>query len=196
MLICCIRLLCDWWFRLYHHITNICYFVAFYLFSLWYDWFLWRCFVLLFGEILIIIVSLCTSSLLKYTLSFPSSNYRKCNNFFLFLDGSVGKPYPLQRVKVSFPKKRDILCLTASSEEVSVLEVWGVWRTPSWLLLPGSLWPGLTFCDHHHFVWLTLHIYKKEWEIYSYQQYIYIYLFKKQEIYKKLFHILLKEMKN
>ena len=30
-LICWIRLLCDWSFRLYHHITHICYFVAFYL---------------------------------------------------------------------------------------------------------------------------------------------------------------------
>ena len=49
VLICCIRLLCDWWFRLYHHITYICYFVASYL---WYDWFLWHCFVLLMGEVL------------------------------------------------------------------------------------------------------------------------------------------------
>ena len=29
----------------------LCYFVASYLFSLWYDWFLWRYFVLLLGEI-------------------------------------------------------------------------------------------------------------------------------------------------
>ena len=34
MLICSIRLLCDWWFRLYHHKTYIYYFVAFYLFSI------------------------------------------------------------------------------------------------------------------------------------------------------------------
>ena len=33
-------------------IVCICYFVEFYLSSLWYDWFLWRCFVLPFGEIL------------------------------------------------------------------------------------------------------------------------------------------------
>ena len=52
VLICCIRLLCDWSFRLCHYIANICYFVASYLFSLWYDWFLRRCFVLLFGKIL------------------------------------------------------------------------------------------------------------------------------------------------
>ena len=51
MLICCIRLSSDWWFRLYHYITYICYFVASYLFSLWFDWFLWRCFVLLLREI-------------------------------------------------------------------------------------------------------------------------------------------------
>ena len=30
-----IRLLCDWLFRLYHHITYICYFVASYLFLIW-----------------------------------------------------------------------------------------------------------------------------------------------------------------
>ena len=52
MLICSIRLLCDWWFPFYQHITYICSFVVTYLFSLWYDWFLWRCFMLLLGEIL------------------------------------------------------------------------------------------------------------------------------------------------
>ena len=36
----------------YIHSALICYFVASYLFSLWYDWSLRRCFVLLFGEIL------------------------------------------------------------------------------------------------------------------------------------------------
>ena len=29
VLICCIRLLCDWWFRLYHHIAYICNFSLF-----------------------------------------------------------------------------------------------------------------------------------------------------------------------
>ena len=43
LLICCIRLLCDWSFRLCHRIGYICYFVESCLFSLWYDWFLWRC---------------------------------------------------------------------------------------------------------------------------------------------------------
>ena len=47
VLICCIRLLCDWSFCLYHHITYICYLVTSYLLSLWFEWFLWRCFVLL-----------------------------------------------------------------------------------------------------------------------------------------------------
>ena len=51
MLICCIRLLCDWSFRLCHHIAYIYCFVATYLFSLWYDWSLWRCPILLLGEI-------------------------------------------------------------------------------------------------------------------------------------------------
>ena len=51
VLTCCIRL-CDWWFHLCHHIACICYFVESYLFSLWYDWFLRRCLVLLLGEIL------------------------------------------------------------------------------------------------------------------------------------------------
>ena len=51
VLICCIQL-CDWSFRLYHHLTYICCFVGSYQFFLWYEWSLWRCFVLLFGEIL------------------------------------------------------------------------------------------------------------------------------------------------
>ena len=34
VLICCIHLLCDWSFRLSHH---ICYVIEFCLFSLWYD---------------------------------------------------------------------------------------------------------------------------------------------------------------
>ena len=45
----CIRLICDWWFRLYHYIYC---FVASYLFLLWYGWSLWRCFVMLLEEIL------------------------------------------------------------------------------------------------------------------------------------------------
>ena len=55
VLICCISLLYDWWFHLCHHIACyllFCYFVEPYLFSLWYDWFLWRCLVLLSGGIL------------------------------------------------------------------------------------------------------------------------------------------------
>ena len=51
VLICCIRLLGDWSFRLCHRIAYIYYFVASYLFSLWYGWFLWRCPVLLLGGI-------------------------------------------------------------------------------------------------------------------------------------------------
>ena len=51
VLICNIRLLCDRSFRLCHRIAYVCYFVASYLFSFWYDWFLWRCLVLLLGEI-------------------------------------------------------------------------------------------------------------------------------------------------
>ena len=51
LLVCCIRLFCDWLFRLYHHITNICCFVACYLFLLWYYWFSWHCFKLLLQEI-------------------------------------------------------------------------------------------------------------------------------------------------
>ena len=51
VLICYIRLLCEWSLRLCHRIVYICYFVEFCLFSLWYDWFLWRCPVLLLGKI-------------------------------------------------------------------------------------------------------------------------------------------------
>ena len=40
VIICCIRLLCDWSFRLCLNITDIYYFVASYLFLLWYDLFL------------------------------------------------------------------------------------------------------------------------------------------------------------
>ena len=47
VVICCIRLLCDWLFRLCHRIAYIYCFVASYLSSLWYDWFLWCCPVLL-----------------------------------------------------------------------------------------------------------------------------------------------------
>ena len=39
-----------WWYRLYHPMTYICYFVASYLFLLWYNWSLWCCFVLLLEE--------------------------------------------------------------------------------------------------------------------------------------------------
>ena len=34
---CCIPSFCDLLLPLYHHITNICYFVTFYLFFLWYS---------------------------------------------------------------------------------------------------------------------------------------------------------------
>ena len=37
--------------------NNICYFVASYLFSLWFVWFLWRCFVLQLGEIMFLFYS-------------------------------------------------------------------------------------------------------------------------------------------
>ena len=51
VLICCIRLLCDWSFRLCQGIAYIYCFDASYLFSLWYEWFVWRCPVLLLGGI-------------------------------------------------------------------------------------------------------------------------------------------------
>ena len=50
VLICCIRVLCVWSFRLYHPITYICRFVGSYLFLLWYISFLWCCCVLLSEE--------------------------------------------------------------------------------------------------------------------------------------------------
>ena len=52
--ICCIRLLCDWSFRLCHFIAYIYCFVASYLFSLWYD------FIIII--IIIIIISSSSSS--------------------------------------------------------------------------------------------------------------------------------------
>ena len=69
-LICCIRL-CDWSFRLCHRIANIYCFVATYLFSLWYDWSLWRCPVLLFGEILFIIIIIYTFRVFRISDSLP-----------------------------------------------------------------------------------------------------------------------------
>ena len=41
----------HWSFRLYQLVMYICYFVASYLFLLWHNWSLWRCFVLLLEEI-------------------------------------------------------------------------------------------------------------------------------------------------
>ena len=52
VLICCIRLFYDWCFRLHHHITYICCFVASYPFLLWYDLSLLRRIVRLREEIL------------------------------------------------------------------------------------------------------------------------------------------------
>ena len=51
VLVCCIHLLCDWSFHLYHHITYICYFVVSYLFFLWYSWSLCWYFEVLLEEI-------------------------------------------------------------------------------------------------------------------------------------------------
>ena len=51
VLICCKCLLCDWSFRLCRRIAYIYCFVASYIFLLWYDWSLWRCSVLILGEI-------------------------------------------------------------------------------------------------------------------------------------------------
>ena len=43
VLVCCIRLLCVWWFRLFHHIIYPCCTVAYYRFSLYYNWFFGHC---------------------------------------------------------------------------------------------------------------------------------------------------------
>ena len=55
VLICCIRLLCNWSFRFYHYVTYICCFVASYLFLLWYDWSLWP-FIIIIIVIIIILL--------------------------------------------------------------------------------------------------------------------------------------------
>ena len=52
VLICCIRLLCDWLFCFYHHITYH---------LLWYGGLLWHCFVLLLEEIQFLSAFLATS---------------------------------------------------------------------------------------------------------------------------------------
>ena len=48
----CANLLHSLTISLYYHKTYVCCFVASYQLSLWYDWFLQRCFVLLLKEIL------------------------------------------------------------------------------------------------------------------------------------------------
>ena len=63
VLICCTRLLCDWSFRLYHHITYICCFVTSYPFFLWYSWSLWRSFELLWEIIQFIIIIIIIANL-------------------------------------------------------------------------------------------------------------------------------------
>ena len=54
VLICCIQLLCDWWFHLCHCIAYICYFVESYLLSLWFDWFLWLLLLLSLLQLLLL----------------------------------------------------------------------------------------------------------------------------------------------
>ena len=49
--ICCIRLLCNWWFPLYHHITDICNYCYVLSILLWRSLSSWRYFMLLLEEI-------------------------------------------------------------------------------------------------------------------------------------------------
>ena len=56
VLICCIRLLCDWWFHHCHRIAYICDFAASYLHLFWYDWFLQRCLLLLLLLVVVVVV--------------------------------------------------------------------------------------------------------------------------------------------
>ena len=50
-IICCIRLIWDWFFFLYHHITYICYLLRIIFFLLWYNCPFWRYFMMLLKEI-------------------------------------------------------------------------------------------------------------------------------------------------
>ena len=38
-------------------------------------------------------------------------------------------------------------CKLPDGETPLMLELWGMWSTPSWLLLPGPLWPGMVAPD-------------------------------------------------
>ena len=87
MVICCIRLLCDLWFYFCHRIVYIYYFLASYLSSPWYDWFLWRCFVQPLGEILFLskFPFLSHVQVLSCEMLFISRLKRPWIIFFLFL---------------------------------------------------------------------------------------------------------------
>ena len=116
MLICCIRLLWDWSFRLYYHITYICCFVVSYLFLLWYGWFLWCCFVLLLGEIQLFIIII---------VLIISSSSSPCEFFTHSLaDGLSLESEWQQSLQVS----RNLLSILA---ELSIAVVWMVSTRPS-----------------------------------------------------------------
>ena len=93
------HLLCDWWFHLCHRIVYICYFVASYLSSPWYNWFFFFFFLFFFFFFLLLLLliiysllvfdtSFCWWSLTRVSKSLPISmallsilvDLRKCCN--------------------------------------------------------------------------------------------------------------------
>ena len=87
-LICCVRLLSNWSFHLYHHITYICYFVVSYLILPWYSLSLWCC-MLLSGEIQFLslvfpFLAICKFSHVRFRLSLEAFFQLFSFPFFVF----------------------------------------------------------------------------------------------------------------
>ena len=74
-----------WLIQLCHCRAYICYFVVTYLFSLWYDWFLWRCFVLLLAEIIIISLFVSFSLQFYFVIFFWSACDSKSHQIYTTL---------------------------------------------------------------------------------------------------------------
>ena len=55
--------------------------------------------------------------------------------------------WPLQRGKTPTNECTGYETKQSDGEVPAVLELWGMWSTPSLLLLPGPLWPGVVAPD-------------------------------------------------
>ena len=77
-------------------------------------------------------------SQVRYSSKFPHCSHWGCRIHRLLLCRGVRPP----------PNKCPGYDTKQSDGEVpAVLELWGMWSTPSWPLLPGPLWPGVVAPD-------------------------------------------------